>query len=460
MTDTAASTVEGTRRDPADQQFSALRCKFAIPTLASLGISQDDAVATYLCGNSLGLMPLQVKPAILRELDAWLARGVESHFNHPYKANGATDWVDIDLPLVPLLAPLVGALESEVAIMGSLTQNLNALLVSFYKPRGNRTKILIEKNAFPSDHYAFLNMLKLHGYDESHLLEMGCSEGKTFIDTQDITLFLTEHRQEIALVCFPGVQYYTGQLFDIDLISSHAKVVSNNEIVVGWDLAHAIGNVPLDLHRCNVDFATWCSYKYLNAGPGAILGIFVHERHTQSLSLSNYSPRLAGWWGNNSKTRFQMLTQFDPIPLALSYRQLNPSVLDVVLLHESLKLFQEAGGIHALRERSIRLTQFLQDRLQQSPYISTTPSDKLAFQILTPLDQKARGCQLLLKFYPDEQVMETVFSALHQKGIIVDERRPSVIRIAPTPLYNTFEEVDYAVKCLDAALDEIAGESH
>lgn len=443
-----------------DKEFPSHTNLFSIPTLRSLGISDDDTHCTYMCGNSLGLMPKAVREALNRELDAWKMRGVESHFNHPFKAEGATDWVDIDLPLLPILAPVVGAKQNEVAVMGSLTTNLNSLLVSFYKPQNSRTKILFEKHAFPSDYYAFLNIVKLHGFDESHLIQLSVKPGETYLQTQDILDAVTEHELELALVCFSGVQYYTGQLFDIAQITSHAQKVSSGKITVGWDLAHAVGNVPLSLHDWGVDFATWCSYKYLNSGPGAVSAIFVHEKYTKDLSPENFSPRLAGWWGNNSETRFQMLERFDPIQLALSYRQLNPSVLDVVLLKESLMLIERAGGMSELRQKSVQLTQFLQDLLQKSRFYVSTPGPRPLFQILTPLDPSARGCQLSLLFHPHhdnaaENVMELVHAYLHLKGVICDERRPDVIRIAPTPLYNTFQDVAVTVGHLNDALEEV-----
>jgi len=366
------------------------------------------------------------------------------------------------LPLIPLLAPLVGAKHNEVAAMGSLTANLNALLISFYKPKGKRTKILFEKRAFPSDYYAFLNMVKLFGYDESHLIQLSVKLGETYLKTQDILDAITKHEDELALVCFPGIQYYTGQLFDIEKITSHTKQVSNGEIKVGWDLAHAVGNVPLKLHDWDVDFAAWCSYKYLNSGPGAMAGIFVHEQYTKDNSKSSFSPRLAGWWGNNPGDRFKMLEQFDPINSALSYRQSNPSVIDVVSIKSSLEVFEKAGGVEKLRTKSLKLTQYLQDSVTSLPYYiaDENDNDTLGFKILTPLNPQERGCQLSVLFQPhydDEtkNIMERVNKYLHSHAIICDERRPDVIRLAPLPLYNTFEEVYYIVKRLKEALDEI-----
>ncbi|KAK6460539.1 kynureninase [Scheffersomyces coipomensis] len=447
-----------------DSKYPTYKDKFEIPTFKSLGIKNDEKESIYLCGNSLGLMPKSTRKALNDELDAWGARAVESHFNHPGEATeGKTSWVDIDLPLLPLIAPVVGAKENEVAVLGSLTNNLNALLIHFYKPEGKRTKILFEKQAFPSDYYAFLNIVKLFGYDESHLIQLSVAPGETYLNTEDILKAVDDNVDEIALVCFPGIQYYTGQLFKIKEITHYIKSKSS-QIRVGWDLAHAVGNVPLSLHDWDVDFAAWCSYKYLNSGPGAIAGIFVNEKFTINNSKQNFSPRLAGWWGNNSADRFKMLEEFDPINSALSYRQSNPSVIDIVSVKASLEIFKQVGGVETLREKSIQLTQLLQDILTSSKYYlpqSETDSSKFGFKILTPLNPEERGAQLSLLFQPhyddkSKNVMERVNQYLHDQAIICDERRPDVIRFAPIPLYNTFKETFDATNKLIEALDIIA----
>lgn len=435
-----------------DKEFPTYKELFEIPTHKSLGVSEAKDDSIYFCGNSLGLMPKKTRESINNELDAWSARAVESHFNHP----NATPWMDIDLPLVPLLAPIVGAKETEVAIMGSLTSNLNALLISMYKPKGRKTKILFEKQAFPSDYYAFLNLVKLFGYDELHLIQLSPKDGETYLNTKDILKVIDENHQDLALVVFPGIQYYTGQFFEIGEITNHAK---KYDLIVGWDLAHAVGNVELSLHDWNVDFAAWCSYKYLNSGPGAIAGIFVNERYTKENSKQNFPARLAGWWGNNSQERFKMVEEFDPIQSALSYRQSNPSVIDVVSLKTSLEIFDQIG-IKNLRKKSLKLTKFLEDRLVSSPFYQTNESNGFGFKILTPLNQEERGCQLSLLFQPhndikEHNVMERVNEYLHEQGIICDERRPDVIRIAPVPLYNTFEEVHIVTEQIFEILNRI-----
>ncbi|KAK8440933.1 Kynureninase (L-kynurenine hydrolase) [Candidozyma auris] len=449
----------------SSEQLPTFKPLFQVPTFKSLGLDppagfHDESSSVYLAGNSLGLMPKATRQALADELDAWGARGVESHFNHPGEGAGKTSWVDIDLPLVQPLAKLVGATEKEVAAMGTLTSNLNALLTSFYKPSGKRTKIMFERHAFPSDYYAFLNMVKLHGYDESHLIQLAVAPGKHYLETEEIIEVIEKEGDEIAVICFPGVQYYTGQFFKIPEITAAAQ---KKGIVVGWDLAHAVGNVPLKLHEWNVDFAVWCSYKYLNSGPGGIAGIFVHERHTKNNSKVNYPPRLAGWWGNNAAERFKMLEVFDPINSALSYRQSNPSVIDCVALKSSLDVFELAGGLDNLRKTSVSLTGCLLRLLKGSKYYIEDPSDNasLGFKILTPCEESERGCQLSVLFQPHDDdrsknVMEQVNEYLHKHAIICDERRPDVIRIAPTPLYNTLEDVRVVVKRIVEALDELS----
>ncbi|CAK7901336.1 kynureninase [[Candida] anglica] len=444
-----------------DEQYVTHQDLFEVPTLGSLGLESKNSEekSVYLCGNSLGLMPRATKKAINDELQAWADRAVESHFRHPGAADGLTSWMDIDLPVLPLLAPIVGAKETEVALTGSLTANLNSLLISFYKPTEKKYKILFEKHAFPSDYYAFLNLVKLRGYDESALIQIEVKPGQTYLQTQDILNTISQHKDELALVCLPGIQYYTGQLFDIAKITKHGQSLG---ITVGWDLAHAVGNVPLKLHDWNVDFAVWCSYKYLNSGPGAMAGLFVHEKYTKDNSKSNFPARLAGWWGTKADERFKMLEEFDPIQSALSYRQSNPSVIDVVSVKASLEIFAKVGGVDKLREKSLKLTQFLQDSLTSSKYYIPQDSDeeRLGFQILTPLNPEERGCQLSLLFKPHHEeakdnIMEKVIEYLRDHGVICDERRPDVIRVAPLPLYNTFEETDRAVKIILEALQKI-----
>ncbi|ODV97930.1 hypothetical protein PACTADRAFT_73591 [Pachysolen tannophilus NRRL Y-2460] len=472
-----------------DAEFGTYKDEFNIPTLESLDIRPSSLSALpfprsgahssiYLCGNSLGLMPKSVRAAINDELDAWSARGVESHFRHP--GNNKTPWVDIDLPVVPLLSPIVGAKEKEVAAMGTLTMDLNALLCCFYKPNKvtGKTKILFEKSAFPSDYYAFYNQVKLHNLDPAEeLIQIAPREGEYTIRTEDILMKINDLQNELALVCFPGIQYYTGQFFEIAKITEFAH---SKGIIVGWDLAHCVGNVELKLHDWKVDFAAWCSYKYLNSGPGAIGGIFVHEKwssvtdvsaDTSTLTKERDIPRLAGWWGNNSSERFKMLEKFDPIEGALGFRQSNPSVIDVVALKASLQIFAKYGGVEKLRQKSIALTNFMEELLQKSPYYISVEnsfknsSQRPGFTIITPSKQDQRGCQLSLLFFPHyddphKNIMEKMATYLNKEnGIICDERRPDVIRIAPVPLYNTFQEVLFAVDTLNKGFTLIENSS-
>lgn len=409
-------------------------------------------------------MPRSTREAVNKELDAWSDRAVESHFRHRGESQGLTSWVDIDLPLSKLLPAVVGALESEVAVMGSLTANLNALLVAFYRPTARKFKIICEKGAFPSDFYAFLNQCGIHGLDpDEALVRLEPRAGETYLRTDDIIRAISDNSDQLALVCLPGIQYYTGQLFDMQKITLYAHQFEG--VVVGWDLAHAVGNVPMQLHDWGVDFACWCSYKYLNAGPGAIAGIFVHEKHAQVASHNHkdYMPRLAGWWGNNRERRFQMKEVFEPIAGALGFRQSNPSVIDVVALRSSLEVIQDFGGIEALRERSLLLTGYLLKLLQGSPFYHAPGSEegsKPGFKIITPLDETERGAQLSLYFFPHHDdpkldTMESVFTYLNERGVIADERRPDVIRIAPAPLYNTFQDVFRTVDLLNKALQQM-----
>lgn len=444
-----------------DSKYPTYSSEFNIPTFKSLDISNSNDGVIYLCGNSLGLMPKSTRKAINDELDAWSSRGVESHFNHPDEK--LTCWMNIDLPVVPQLAPIIGGLENEVAIMGSLTSNLNALIIAFYKPQGNKTKILFEKNSFPSDYYAIYNQIKLKGLNpEENIIQIEPRKNEYYIRTEDILRIIEDQKDEIALVMLPGIQYYTGQLFDIAQITKVSKELG---LVIGWDLAHAVGNVELELHNWGVDFATWCSYKYLNSGPGGISGIFIHEVHGNN-KQDEYIPRLAGWWGNDSSKRFQMLENFEPIKGALGFRQSNPSVIDVVSLKTSLEIFTKAGGIKPLRLKSIELTNLLEKLLKKSKYYVTpiesfqlSSKDK-KFTIITPQDSNQRGAQLSLLFFPQcsedkEGLMGQIFEKLRKGGVIGDERRPDVIRLAPIPLYTEFKDVVKAVEVLNNAFEQI-----
>jgi kynureninase len=427
-----------------DVLYPSLREQFAVPTFSSLGLSNSQEPCYYFCGNSLGLMPVSAETAVQAELDAWKKRGVVAHFRHPT----AEPWVSIDDPVTPLLAPLVGAKEeSEVAVMNTLTGNLHTMLTAFYRPSGKRYKILFEQKAFPSDNYAFQGQVQLHGYTiEDGLIPLEPREGEYTLRTEDILHCIEEQGDSIAVIIFSGVQFYTGQFFDMETITKAGKAKG---CVVGWDLAHAAGNVPLKLHDWEVDFAVFCSYKYLNAGPGGIAGIFLNSKHSD-----DKRPRLAGWWGNNPVTRFQMRNQFDPISGAGGFKMSNPSVLNTVCLGASLKLFRDAGGMEKLRARSISLTGYLYELLVSSSYYVAkidVSNSRPQFAIITPAEPEARGAQLSLIFAP-AGTMPKVFEYIEHHGVIADERQPDVIRFAPNHFYNTHEEVLAVAQILDEGM--------
>jgi len=333
--------------------------------------------------------------------------------------------------------------------MGTLTANLHLLMNAFYKPTSTRYKILCEAHAFPSDQYAFASQVAGHGYTRQEaMIEMTPRSGEHTLRAEDILSLIESEGDKIALVIFSGVQYYTGQLFPMQQITRAAR---NKGCVVGWDLAHAVGNVPLSLHDWEVDFAVWCSYKYLNAGPGAIGGLFVHNKWDEK-----ELKRQAGWWGHDISTRFDMPPQFAPIKGAQGWQQSNPNVFSLAALQGSLEIFDEAGGIEALRSKSLQLTGFLEELLHQSPYyIPLGSSDgKLGFKIIT-CEAPNRGCQLSLLITGGADTMERIFGGLIDRGVIGDERRPDVIRLAPKPLYNTFEDCYWAAKALDEAFKSL-----
>lgn len=441
------ASIEYARR--LDQELPGFQSDFAYPTLKSLGSGHSNESALYFCGNSLGLMPKATEDAVQAELDAWKQRGVVSHFRHPSRE----PWVSIDVPVNPLLVDILGAEDvSEVAIMNTLTGNLHAMLSAFYRPSGKRTKLIFEAKAFPSDCYAFEGQVKLHGLDPTaDLVAIAPREGEYTLRDADVINTIEKYGDEVCLVILSGIQYYTGQFFNIPAITDAGHKVG---AVVGWDLAHAVGNVELKLHDWNVDFAVFCTYKYLNSGPGSIGGIYVHSKFK-----NDRRPRLAGWWGNNPVSRFQMDVVFDPIPGAAGFRMSNPSVLNTVCLGESLKVFAKAGGMSVLRQRSISLTGYLQRLLEASEfYVKVGEQLKsLSFTIITPLEPDRRGAQLSLLFFGDG-VMRRVFAYLEQRGVIGDERQPNVIRLAPNHLYNTHEEVLHTVEILNEALDVIKQE--
>jgi kynureninase len=371
----------------------------------------------YFCGNSLGLQPKGVEAALAVELQSWRNNAVEGYFK------GTFPWLRYQDYLIPSLARIVGAGEHEVTAMNALTVNLHLLMQSFYRPRGRKHKILMEAGAFPSDQYAVQSQLEQHGYEyDAGVIELRPREGERTLRTEDILQAIADHAEELALVLLGGINYYTGQLFDIPAITRATQAA---EAVSGWDLAHVTGNVPLQLHGWNVDFAVWCSYKYLNGGPGAVGGAFVHERYVQDTS----TPRLAGWWGNDEKERFKMERGFVPKSTASGWNLSTAQVFNMVSLRASLELF-DAAGMDRLRSKSLQLTNYLEFLLQQL--------DNVPFEVITPAVPEERGAQLSLYF---KENGKAIHQKLMENGIMLDYREPGVVRVAPAPLYCSFEDV-------------------
>jgi kynureninase len=395
-------------------ELRSFRERFHIP------VGHDGKPQIYFAGNSLGLMPKSARRIVEQELDDWARLGVDAHLK------AATPWYNYHQTLREPMARLVGAQPNEVICMNSLTVNLHLMMATFYRPTQARSRVLMEDPAFPSDTYAVKTQIRHHGFDpKSALVLSGPRPGEATVRTEDVLALIDKHREDLALVLIGAVNFFTGQLFDIDQITSAAR---NHGITVGIDLAHAVGNVPLKLHDWDVDFAVWCSYKYLNAGPGAVAGAFVHERHASNTAL----PRLAGWFGNDPNTRFRLHLEpeFVPVPTADGWQISNPPILSMAPVRASLAVFDEAGGMEALRAKSIRLTGYLQFLL------GVAGSNR--FTVITPEEADARGCQLsiLAQEHPKE-----LFNKLEAAGVKCDFREPNVIRAAPTPLYNTFHEV-------------------
>lgn len=379
--------------------------------------------AIYLCGNSLGLQPKKVKEYVNEELEDWATLGVEGHIHarHP--------WLPYHEFLTKSMATLVGANESEVVVMNSLTVNLHLLMASFYKPTAKRHKILIEGDAFPSDKYAVASQAKWHGYDGiDAVIEWKPAPGEHCVKMEDLKEMLRTQGDQIALILLGGVNYYTGQYLDIKEITSLGHSYG---ITVGFDLAHATGNVAMQLHDWEVDFAAWCSYKYLNSGPGSLAGIFVHDRLGQDLTV----PRLSGWWGHNKTTRFGMRDAFDPLPGAEGWQLSNPPILPLAAMRASMELFDQAG-IANLQLAAKENVQYLYNAFSNSPHI----------KIITPENPDERGSQLSLLITKGGK---TLFDHITREGVIADWREPNVIRIANAALYNTLEDASHFVKIIE-----------
>ncbi len=410
----------------AQDPIAHMRDSFHIPQ------QEDGTDEIYLCGNSLGLQPTKVKDYLDFELSQWQKYGVKGHFT------GNFPWMPYHEFLSEGFAELVGAKSSEVVAMNSLTANLHFMMVSFYQPTQTRFKILIEDHAFPSDHYAVESQIKFHGFDpEDSMILIKPRENETSIRTQDILDVLKEQGESIALVLLPGVQYYTGQVFDMQTITQAAQ---QKGCKVGFDLAHATGNVAMQLHDWQVDFACWCSYKYLNSGPGSIAGCFVHQKHHGNKDL----PRFAGWWGHDKTTRFKMENHFNPIQSAEAWQLSNPPILSLAAIRASLDTIKEAGGIKALTKKSRQLTDYLRFLLKNELGDS--------IQILTPEAPESYGCQLSLTVDTHGLEGKVVFDRIEKAGVTGDWRHPNVIRVAPVPLYNSFTDCYRFVQILKQSL--------
>ncbi|HBS28846.1 MAG TPA: kynureninase [Phycisphaerales bacterium] len=388
----------------------------------------------YLCGNSLGLMPRATRDAVLAELDDWARLGVEGHFK---KRDG---WYRYHEIVREPLARLVGARAHEVVAMNSLTVNLHLMMASFYRPTGSRRRILIDGPCFPSDVYAVASQIRRQGGDpERDLIRLAPRAGEHTLRTADVCAAIEQHAGELALVLLAGVNYVTGQRMEIGPITGAARRAG---VTIGWDLAHAAGNVPLSLHEWGPDFAVWCSYKYLNSGPGSVAGCFVHERHTRGAGEHAFRqmPRCEGWWGNDPDTRFAMTGEFTPVRSADAWQLSNPPIFSLTPLKVSLGLFELATMV-GLRHKSQRLTGYLESLL--------TPLRARGLEIVTPSGPDHRGCQLSLLVSADGRALHR---RLTESGVVCDFREPSIIRLAPTPLYNSFHDCWRAAGVLREAL--------
>ena len=402
------------------------RDKFYFPTF-------HEKTVRYFTGNSLGLQPKTVASYIQQELEDWQKYGVEGHFL------AKRPWFAYHENLTEKVAKIVGAKPIEVVVTHSLTTNLHLLMVSFYRPQGKRTKILCEAKAFPSDQYALESQVKFHGLNlADHLVEVGPRAGEQLIREEDILSKIEELGDELALVMIGGVNYYTGQLFDMAAITKAGHSVG---AIVGFDLAHAAGNINLQLHEWGLDFAAWCSYKYLNSSPGGVSGMFVHERHANKPEL----PRFAGWWGHDKSSRFMMEPGFKPMQGAEGWQLSNAPVLGMAAHLASVEIFEEAG-MDRIGEKRDLITAFLEFVIDD---ISERNKDRVSFELITPRDKTKRGAQLSIMAKGQGKAL---FDALSAEGVVADWREPNVIRVAPAPLYNSFEDCYWFGQLLEKAI--------
>ena len=415
-------TLEYALQQDQEDKLSYLREQFHIPK------DKEGNNWLYFTGNSLGLQPKRTQQYIQQELNDWAQYGVEGHFE------GETPWLPYHEFLTEKMAKIVGAKPLEVVVMNTLTTNLHLLMVSFYQPTQKKYKIVIESDAFPSDRYAVQSQLKFHGFDvEEGLIEWKPREGEELLRIEDLEGIVEEQGDEIALLLIGGVNYYTGQYLDIKRI---AKIGHAKNCMVGIDLAHGAGNISPELHDSGVDFAAWCTYKYLNSGPGSLAGLFVHEKHAHNKEL----PRFAGWWNHNKETRFNMRQPFDVMHGAEGWQLSNPPILSMTAIRASLDMFDEVG-METLRAKSEKLTGYFEYLITQI--------DTASIKIITPSNPKERGCQLSIQV---KNADKSLHKKLTENNIITDWREPDVIRCAPVPMYNSFEDVFRMVEILKKLL--------
>jgi kynureninase len=407
--------------------LSHFRDRFLFPK-----VNGQDAI--YFCGNSLGLQPKSVKDYVAKELTNWAEMGVDGHFH------GEDAWMFVKQKSKPALAEIVGAHEHEVVAMNNLSVNLHLLMVSFYQPTKERYKIIVEAGAFPSDQYMLESQVKFHGLNpDDVIVELKPREGEHTLRTEDILAEIKKQGDSLALVNMAGLQYYTGQVFDMKAITAAAHEVG---AYAGFDLAHAAGNAPLSLHDWDVDFATWCSYKYMNSGPGNVSGVFIHERFAERADLN----RFAGWWGHDQEQRFKMEKGFIPMYGADGWQLSNSDIIGLAVHQASLDIFQEAG-ITNLRSKSEQLTAYL------AYLIEEISGESGVLEIITPNNPADRGCQLSLHIHRGGKA---VFDEWYKQGVVGDWRNPNVIRLAPTPLYNSFLDVFRFAQILEKSLKKFA----
>ncbi|KAF2167073.1 hypothetical protein M409DRAFT_54282 [Zasmidium cellare ATCC 36951] len=458
-------TEEYARTQDEQDPLKDFRDHFAIPTKADLirpniGGKKDETnkeLSTYLCGNSLGVQPTLTRKYFEEYLSTWAQKGVFAHFKE-LSDTRLSPYIDVDEDVRGDMAQIVGAKKEEVAVMNTLTVNLHFLMCSFYKPTKDRHKILIEGRAFPSDHFAVESQIRFHGFDpnDSMVFLEPPSDADSMLSTEYILSVIDQHASELALVLLPGIQYYTGQFFDMAAITAHTR---SQGIISGWDLAHAAGNVPLHLHDWNVDFAAWCTYKYLNSGPGSIGGSFVHERHGQVKNVGTeddpafeYRPRLQGWWGSQKSSRFAMSNNFEPIPGAAGFQVSNISVADTTAVRASLDVFNQTS-MSAIRAKSLKITAYLEQLLDLLLKEQEAKFGIKLFHIITPRNPDERGAQLSVKL--ERGLLDLIMEILEHNSIVVDERRPDVVRVAPAPLYNSYQDVRHFVKVFREACEEV-----